>query len=409
MNEITLTEFREIFKFIIQNNRRLEDEGKKTTAVGLTSLPGLGKTMTVRQLAEELEMTCVVVRLSQIEEIGDISGFPIKEYEVLINGKQTWVSNDVLQAMTNCADHEFTGNSRMSYAPPAWLPREFNPNGTIVFLDDFNRCNSLIMNTIMEIINEGRHVSWELPKYTNIILSANPDSGEFNVTSMDSAILSRYIDFNIKFSIDNFAEWAEAYGMDNRAINFSLYYSNELFDPTNPNHLATINPRSYTTFTNVISGIDKWDRPENLALILNISKGCFHDPDNVVGALFTNFIANKLDKLVSPEDMLLKKWDTVKHEIAACVFDSNGDYHPEIAAVLNTRLLNYSMKYLSEGNKATIVCDRLVELVENSNSVVDKHLFSEDLLFSIIKTIVAKFPGQTNKMLLNPAIRKKVL
>ena len=42
MNEITLNEFKEIFKFIIENNRRLEDEGRKTTAVGLTGLPGLG-------------------------------------------------------------------------------------------------------------------------------------------------------------------------------------------------------------------------------------------------------------------------------------------------------------------------------------------------------------------------------
>ena len=69
MNEITLNEFKEIFKFIIENNRRLEDEGKKTTAIGVTSGPGIGKTSTVRQIAEELGMTCVVIRLSQIEEV----------------------------------------------------------------------------------------------------------------------------------------------------------------------------------------------------------------------------------------------------------------------------------------------------------------------------------------------------
>lgn len=71
MNEITLKEFSEIFKYIIENNKRLESEGKKTTAIGLTSAPGIGKTMTVRQLAQELGMTCVTIRLSQIEEVGD--------------------------------------------------------------------------------------------------------------------------------------------------------------------------------------------------------------------------------------------------------------------------------------------------------------------------------------------------
>ena len=107
--------------------------------------------------------------------------------------------------------------------------------------------------------------------------------------------------------------------------------------------------------------------------------------------------------------MLLKEWKKVREEIEDCVFDSDGNYHPEIAAVLHTRLLNYSINYLSNGNKGDAVCDRLLEMVDNSNSDKEKHLFSEDLLFSIIKTIVAKFPAKTNKMLLNPAIRKKIL
>lgn len=339
-----------------------------------------------------------------------LTGFPIKEYEIINENNETqWLSNDIVQTLSNCSDLKFTGKSRMGYAPPAWLPTEFNPNGTIIFADDWNRCNSMVASAVMELINEGAYISWKLPKYTTLALSANPDNGEFNVTSMDSAILSRYVDFNIKFSIENFAEWAESYGMENRCQNFALYYSNELFDPNNPNHLDTINPRSYTTFTNIISGIQNWDKPESLALILNISKGCFHDQDNIVGSLFTNFIANKLDKLVSPEDMLLKKWERVKEEIESCVFDSDNNYHPEIAAVLHTRLLNYSVNYLANGNKSDAVCERLVEMVDNSNSDKEKHLFSEDLLFSIIKTIVAKFPAKTNKLLLNPAIRKKIL
>ena len=122
----------------------------------------------------------------------------------------------------------------------------------------------------------------------------------------------------------------------------------------------------------------------------------------------SELIANKLDRLVSPEDMLMKKWDTVKEDIERCVYEKE-DYHPEIAAVLNTRLLNYSVNYLKDGNKADVVCNRLLDLIDNSNSSTDRHLFSEDLIFSIIKTIVAKFPAKTNKLLLNPAVRKKIL
>ena len=124
--------------------------------------------------------------------------------------------------------------------------------------------------------------------------------------------------------------------------------------------------------------------------------------------MFTNFIANKLDKLVTPENMLFKDWDDVSKEIYACVYDNNGIYHPEIAAVLHTRLLNYSIVYLSKtGSKTQPVIDRLTELAIQSKE--PQKLFSEDLLFSIIKTLVAKFPNRLNKMLFNPAIRSKIL
>lgn len=409
MNEITLNEFKDIFKYVILNNRRLVDEGKNPVCISSTGSCGIGKTSIVQELASELGMTFVKVNLAELEEVSDLCGFPLKEYEIEVNSNIKWIPSDLLQTYTCRDDVKFTGNTRMGYATPAWLPRNENPNGVILLLDDFSRANQLFMQATMELINTGKYISWSLPKYTNICLTSNPDDSTYSVSSLDPAQKSRFIDFNIRFSIDNFAEWSERYGMDGRCVNFAIYYNSELFDPNNENHLATINPRSFTTFSNVISGIQNWDKPESLALILNISKGCFHDQDNIVGSLFTNFIANKLDKLVSPEDMLLKKWERVKEEIESCVFDSDDNYHPEIAAVLHTRLLNYSVNYLANGNKSDAVCERLVEMVDNSDSDKEKHLFSEDLLFSIIKTIVAKFPAKTNKLLLNPAIRKKIL
>lgn len=408
MNEITLKEFAQIFKFIIENNRTLEDAGRHPISVAAEGACGLGKTTAIQELADEIGATFVKINLSELEEVSDLTGFPIKEYEVEVEGEKKWIPSDLVGMYTCDSNASFTGNSRMGYATPAWLPREDNEKGTILLIDDYTRANSLFMQACMELINTGKYISWKLPKYTNIVLTTNPDNGGYSVTGLDSAQKSRFCSFSIKFNIDSFAEWAERFNMDDRAINFALYYNNELFDPNHPNHLDTINPRSYTTFTNIISGIENWNKPESLALILNISKGCFHDPNNVVGSLFTSFIANKLDKLVTPEDMLMKKWDTVKEDIERCVYEKE-DYHPEIAAVLNTRLLNYSVNYLKDGNKADVVCNRLLDLIDNSNSSTDKHLFSEDLIFSIIKTIGAKFPAKTNKLLLNPAVRKKIL
>lgn len=151
-------------------------------------------------------------------------------------------------------------------------------------------------------------------------------------------------------------------------------------------------------------------------MIMNIAKGCFTDKDNIIGHLFTTFIANRLDKLVTPEDMLMKPWATIKTQIKNCVYDSNGNYRPDVASVLHTRLLNYSLYYFEQkGAKTEIVQDRLLELIDAPDEVNSKGekigcmLFSEDFLFDIIRTLMKKFPARTNKFMLNKKIRNKVM
>lgn len=409
-NTITLDEFSEIFKYLLNNNRKLIDSGKKPTAVGITGAAGLGKTTVIQDLAISLGMTFVKVCLSEIEEISDLVGFPLKEYKARILVKdgdnerweERWVSHDLLNTYLSlpCGTYEFTDETRMSYAPPKWLPKEYNDKGTILLLDDYTRANSMFLQATMTLINDGTYISWSLPKYTSVVLTNNPDNGDYQVSSLDAAMQSRFINFNVAFDVNGWAKWAEFYGLDDRAINFGLSYAHEIFNSTN----LTLNPRSYTTFCNAISGIPDWSTPKALALILNIAKGCFDDEQNVVGNLFTIFIANKLDKLISPEDLLTQDWVTCKQRLLNCVYEK-GVYHPEIAAVLSTRLLNYSLKYLSEsGNKTNVIEDRLLEIVES-----EKMIFSEDLLFNVIKTLVVKYPGKMNKLLLKPQIRSKII
>ena len=61
----------------------------------------------------------------------------------------------------------------MSYATPSWLPREENPNGTIIILDDYTRANSLFMQATMELICTGKYSTWSLPSNTTIVLEKN--------------------------------------------------------------------------------------------------------------------------------------------------------------------------------------------------------------------------------------------
>ena len=407
LSEMRISEFTDVFNYLLDNNKELQEKGQTPIAIGIEGEAGIGKTSLMQQVAEKRGMTFCKLNLAQLEEVGDLVGFPQREFLIKYKTKdgQTkskWCPESLLVEAKN-KGALITAHTRMGYAPPAWLPREENPNGVLLVLDDYSRASQLFMQATMELINEGKYISWNLPRNTTICLTTNPEDGSYSVQSLDSAQKTRFINFNLKLNVEDWASWAEFNNVDSRAINFCLLYGEEIFKKHN--NVQTINPRAYTTFCKAISGIKNWDDENSLGLILNISKGCFlNDKDNVVGNLFTTFIAQKLDKLVAPKDMLEQKWETVEPKIYDCVWD-NDRFKPEIASILAIRLLNYIMLYFSQkGVKESVVQDRLLEFIEN-----DRKLFSDDLLFHIIKTVIGKYPAKTTKLMLNSKIRNKVI
>lgn len=190
LNEITISEFTNIFNYLLDNNKQLEEEGLSPIAVGLEGEAGLGKTSVIEQIADKRGMTYCKLSLSQLEEVGDLVGYPQKE--VLLrwkdkegNTKSKWYPESMISKVP--ANIQVTSTTRMSYAPPAWVPREENPNGLILLLDDFSRANPLFMQATMELINTASYISWKLPKNTTVVLTSNPDDGSYSVSSLDTA------------------------------------------------------------------------------------------------------------------------------------------------------------------------------------------------------------------------------
>jgi len=391
-----------LLNHFIDTNRMLQDAGQSPVAIGLTGQHGIGKTDIVEQVAKERNMGFVKLSLHELEEVGDLIGYPVKEYRIINKetNKGVWVAADMLESV-NDAKWKKTPKSRMAYAKPAWVP-EFNENGTILLLDDYARSSQMLVQATMGLIKEGKYVSWSLPKYTTVVLTANPDNGEFNVCSLDSAQKTRFADYNLEFEIDSWAKWAEAANIDSRAINFALSYSQDLFYEKNGVTIAC--PRSYVTFVKAISSIKDWKK--DLALILLISKGCFDDKDNAVGTIFTTFVKNGYDKLISPKDVFMQSWDTVQWKLKKAIYgegDDFSDYNAAIASMMSTRLVNWLNVYFNtKGYESKPIVERLTELFNS-------HLFSEDLMFHIIKTSISNHPQQLAKLMQNPEITQKIV
>lgn len=198
---ISMSQVKPLLNFTIDNNIKLQEKGKRPISIGLEASAGIGKTSIVEEVAEERGMNYVTLSLSELDEAGDLIGFPIREYEVQVARKvkaedgtvklkvmpeTTWVNEKQLETPPTGMVYRQTGKTRMGYAKPAWVP-EYSDKGTIVNLDDFSRANQQLLQATMRLVDRQCYTSWSLPEKTTIVLTSNSDNGEYNVNGLDEA------------------------------------------------------------------------------------------------------------------------------------------------------------------------------------------------------------------------------
>jgi hypothetical protein len=196
---------------------------------------------------------------------------------------------------------------------------------------------------------------------------------------------------NFKFDVEVWAKWAEKQDVDGRCINFLMLHPELVKDDTNP--------RSIMTFFNSISSIQDFDA--QLPLIQMIGEGSV-GPE--FATMFSMFINNKLDKLVTPKDILLHDNESyIIGELRNCV--GRGDnYRADIATILTRRLINFTLNYAENNSVTKKVTDRLIKLS------TDEETLSNDLKFILVRDILngnkQKFQGMmTNADVLKMAMK----
>jgi len=388
MNQVQLNveELKNFIKHMVKNNQHIQSEGKVPVAINIEGDAGLGKTSAIMQLGKEMQMDVVKLNLSQLEELGDLVGFPVKEFEIQnAEGKTTWINESQINAAT-VKGYKVIGK-RMSHAAPEWI--QGKGEGGFLILDDYTRADHRFMQATMEILDRQEYVSWKLPKNWHVILTTNPDNGDYNVTSLDVAQKTRFISVELKYDSDVWAKWAENAGIDGRCINFMLMHP----------ELVTqrVNPRAITTFFNAISSIEKFE--DELPLVQMIGEGS-------VGAdfssMFTMFINNKLDKIISPDDILNKDEAYVMGALTSAV-GKDDEFRADISSVIATRLVNYSLVMAEKGSVAAPIIDRLAKLT------TDCEAFTNDLRYYMIKEIVNGNKVKFAKLMQNTNVVKMAI
>ena len=381
---LNVNELKDFLKHIIDNNRYLQENSKPMVSTEVIGDSGIGKTSAIVQLADELGLNFVKLNLAQIEEIGDLVGFPIRQFQMNEGKKTEWVDENSVEDYRK-KGFESTGLNRMSYCPPEWISGK--SNGGILLLDDWNRADMRFIQAVMELIDRQQYISWKLPKDWHIILTANPDNGDYLVNSIDNAQKTRFISVNLKFDLKCWGKWAENSDIDGRCINFLLMHP----------ELVTkeINSRSVSMFFNSISSIKTFE--EQLPLIQMIGEGSV---GSEFSTLFTMFINNKLDKMISPENILTQDEHYVMNTLKGLVGKDKA-YRADIAATLGTRLANYLEFYAKDSKIEKDTIDRV-------SKIVTEKVFATDICYNMIKSIYNSNPGKFKLMMLNKELVKYI-
>ncbi len=296
-------EIKEILSHIFQRNNDLSKENKRGTAVCIWGTHGLGKTQIVRDYAREEKWKFSYIAPAQFEEMGDLHGMP-----------------NVVDP-----DETISGDEYTVYSPPDWVPREDGPG--ILLLDDINRADDRILRGCMQLLQNFELTSWKLPPKWQIVATANPEGGDYSVTPMDGAMLTRMLHATLKFDAKIWAQWAYSANVDERGISFVLTY------PELVNSERTT-PRSLTQFFEQIASID--DLKGNLQLVEALALSSL---DEVTVSSFIAFINDELTQLIDPEEILdTKDFKSLAKKIKDISVDDSGAKRVDRLSTMCARL-----------------------------------------------------------------------
>ena len=233
-----------------------------------------------------------------------------------------------------------------------------------------------------------RLVSWALPPQWQIVLTANPDGGDYSVTSMDDAMLTRMMHITMEFNVKAWAKWAEENKVDPRGINFVLTY------PEMVKGVMTT-PRSLVQFFNSIQTLKNLE--EQLPLVQTLAASCL-DEETVTA--FITFVQQNLSELIEPEKILAAKdFDRdVKQVVENMV--KKDILRVDILATLCTRLSNYLIINKIKPDK---------DQIKNIQSFIKMEVLPNDLRLSLLQDLVAAPNDKLKAIMDDPEVSMMLL
>ena len=217
---------------------RSKDRGGRSKPIFIYGAPGIGKTQIVAQAADAAGVDMINLDL-QFMAPEDFMGIPKvvdieePEYE---EGRLKSVGKGVTRSN-----------------PPAVLPTNNGSTnkGGFIFMDEMNRANKRVLNSMMQFVQMGRIGQYQLPDKWVVVAAGNrPEdvTGSGEVAEFDFAMADRFKILNFVPDPKKWAEWARGTGKIPSEIIDFIDRNPELFHylDNEKNALKFPTPRSWT-------------------------------------------------------------------------------------------------------------------------------------------------------------------
>lgn len=100
------------------------------------------------------------------------------------------------------------GLRRTEHLLPDFWPTDPNSEG-LLLLEEPNRGTTAVMNCLMQLLTDRKVHKYTLPQGWIIAAAINPDSPEYDVSTMDVALKNRFVTFEVEYDHNTFVDYIE--------------------------------------------------------------------------------------------------------------------------------------------------------------------------------------------------------
>lgn len=247
--------------------------------------PGVGKSAIIAQIAEELGISFIDLRLSQLES-ADIRGIPTPDHTM---GSSRWLPPETIP-FESFKDLPVPGDV---------IERKFGDGG-ILFLDEFNRARYDVLQAAFQLVLDRKVGLHKLLDNWYLVCSGNlGEADNTEVTEMtDSALNNRFAHLYVTDNgiFDCWLEWAENEGdIHQDVIGFLKQKPSYIYIEPQENEDVFCTPRSWEKFSRVLQAHQD-EKPEKITELIGHA---------IIGTSTISFLEYLKEKRkITPKDII---------------------------------------------------------------------------------------------------------